>query len=517
MAEEIQRQEQQPEPPDDERLLACPEPDTLAAGDRAVESSDGVPTGDVVDDRELPSNEKRGPRRVGRRTALAIGGTAAVALGFGGYLWHQWSQAQSAETLVGNMIDEIVRGLPTDAQLLRMALECGDDELNLDRVQEQVGTTGQRLKARKYVFGTSIRFPIGLDNAPGPHHYQQHAIDQMGLDSLSPEALDELALELMVEVFAHPGAYSGQGNYPGHNTGAKDSIDGEGQVANPDFQTEARQVDELAIATMEPSFDDLRLLYDVMLGLMRGVHDPRQAMSPSISRDMQRLVMAFMTAMDGIIGDTGAHVLWAHHNFAQIDLDRRANGFVNPFVIQNDLTWKFDSFQRYFAISPIDNVPVDPLLSDWIVPDPFGPAVLNRAMLDSHALPYGFGRKLALIAWTKMMVADMQAIKTAKAEHPNLHFVRNQLMYINRLKYFYAAQALYGQDKGKIKLAGDGHPGQVEGMIAGAEQLAVRGLMLWKRQVNGRQRSVGEYSSLYVPEDVAAVNGLIAATMRAAA
>lgn len=517
MAEEILRQEQPPEPPADERSLALPGPDVLDAPHSEPGAATLDPAEVIVDDRELPGDAQHHPRKISRRTALVAGGAAVAALGFGTYLWRQWSQAQNAEKLVGNMIDEIVRGLPTDAQLLQMALECGDDELYLDEIQEQAGTTGQRLKARKYVFGTSIRFPIGLDNAPGPHHYQQHAIDQMGLDSLSQEDLKELALELVVEVFAHPGAWSGQGNYPHHKTGATDSIDGEGQVANPDFQAETRQVDELAVATMEPSFDDLRLLYDVMLELMCGVHNPRQAMSPTISRDMQRLVEAFMTAMDGIIDNTGANVLWAHHNFARIDLDRRASGFKYPFVVQNDLTWKFDDFQRYFSISPIDNEPVDPLLSDWIVPDPFGPPELNRAMLDSHALPYGFGRKLALIAWTKMMVADMNAIRTARAEHPNLRFVRNQLMYINRLKYFYAALALYGKDKGKIKLAGDGHPGQVEGMIAGAEQLAVRGLMLWKRRVNGVKRSVGEYSALYVPEDVAAINGLIAATMGAAA
>ena len=446
---------------------------------------------------------------------VAVGG-AVLAAGGGAWLKHQADQVNEAEVSINSLLDEVIGGIMTEAQFKAAAAQCGDVILDLDEEQRIAGDAGHWLTIFEAVFGTSNNFRWGLDNAGGPNN-QPNAIPQIGAESLDSQALAILRIvQIITKVFAHPGAYSGNGPYPHTDVGAQDSVAG-GQLHynqhGYNFQQDIRQNPAKPIVRYEGGYDDYRVLFSSVSDLASRLSDIRRMASTTLSQDMQNEVVRFLGSMDGVAAQFGRNLIMFADNLAEANDDRLQNGLMR-ITMEVVFTWNFVR-QRFFPFSAVDgdNAPLlnNPFLGALMQPDPTGPPDLGRYLVDTQALPGGIGPKLAFIAWAKIVQQQINALRTIAAKHPRLHRLITDLIDANKMPNFYAAPvyeeatatptptatADAGQATSPGEIVDGGHPGSIPGRRGGAENIALEGLRKRKRTgADGKVHTFDEHSSL---------------------
>ena len=469
--------------------------------------------------------------RFGRGRFIAGAGAVVgtVAVGGGLYAWgrHQADQLHEAQVSVNDMLDEVIHGMKTNNQFREAAAQCGDPVIDLDLEESLLaGNARSGLRLFEAAFGTSNNFKRGLDGPGKPHEpkpfSQPTSITEIGASSLDQQALDTLRIvEIITRVFAHPGAYSGDGPFPvpGMNIGATDSMisgqlnythqDKDGQIDYA-FQQELRQTTAKPIMRVEGGYDDYRVLFSSVAQLAGRLSDvKRLATSNNISKDMQHEVETFLAAMGRVADQFGKNLIKFADNLSEANDYRLERGLMR-ITMETVFTWNFVR-QRYFPFSAIDgdNSPLlnNPLLGGMMLADPTGPDNLGRYLLDTRALAGGIGPKLAYIAWGLIVERQIQALRVIEKNHPKLHRVVTDLIDMNKLPDFYTAEVYAPADAtATADAAGEGgspeltdksgHPGGVHGKLDGADRIALRGLEGRQRKVKGEKRTTGDFSSL---------------------
>ncbi len=473
--------------------------------------------------------------RFSRRTGVIAGGTVVLvggAAASGLYAWgrHQADQVHEAQVSVNGMLDEIILGMLSNNQYKEAAAACGDPVIDLDAEQDLYARQSLASDARgglalfEAAFGTSNSFRKGLDNAgrPGePKPFSQpNATIEIGASSLDQQALDTLRIvEIITRVFAHPGAYSGDGPFPGTDIGATDSVIS-GQLnythqnrageTDYDFQRELRQIDAKPIMRVEEGYDDYRVLFASVAQLADRLTDvTRLATSSNISRDMQGEVETFLDAMGKVADQFGNNLVAFADNLSDANDYRLENGLMR-ITMETVFTWNFVR-QRYFPFSAVDGnnnaLLNNPFLGGLMIADPTGPPDLGRYLVDTKQIPGGIGPKLAFIAWGLIVDRQISALRKIAINHPKLHRVVRDLIDMNKLSDFYTAD-VYADANATATAESDqqdisaeitdesGHPGGVTGKLDGAGRIALEGLDGRLRQVGDKKETMGDHSSL---------------------
>lgn len=468
--------------------------------------------------------------RFGRGRFIAGGVATALALSTSGaLLWghHQADQLHDAQVSVNDMLDEVINGMLSNNQFRAAAAQCGDTAIDLDYEQRLAGDAQSGLRLFEAAFGTSNNFRKGLDNGARPHQprafSQPNSITEIGASSLDRQALDTLRIvEIITRVFAHPGAYSGDGPFPisGMSIGAADSmISGQLNFAektgdyNYSFQRELRQIRAKPIMRVEGGYDDYLVLFSSAAQLADRLSDvKRLATSNNISKDMQHEVETFLEAMGKVADQFRDNLVMFADNLSEAN-DYRLERGLTRITMETVFTWNFVR-QRYFPFSAVDGnnsaLLNNPLLGGMMSADPTGPPNLGRYLLDTRALPGGVGPKLAFIAWGLIAQRQIDALHIIERNHPKLHRVVTDLIDMNTMSDFYVAD-IYNpsmatataesedqdDEDAPAKLTDKaGHPGGVKGKRGGAGQIALHGLNGRLRQVDRAQHKVGDFSSL---------------------
>lgn len=470
--------------------------------------------------------------RFGRRTGLkgaAIGAVVVAGVGSGLYAWgrHQADQIHDAQVSVNDMLNEVIHGMMTNNQFKEAAAQCGDPVIDLDLEESRLAGDAQGgLTLFEAAFGTSNNFRKGLDGQGRPHEpkpfSQPNSITEIGAASLDQQALHTLRIaEIITRVFAHPGAYSGDGPFPipGTNIGTADSMisgqlnythQGRDGQTDYEFQRELRQIIAKPIMRVEGGYDDYRVLFSSVAQLASRLSDvKRLATSNNISKDMQHEVETFLTAMGKVADQFGNNLIKFADNLSEANDYRLEHGLMRV-TMETVFTWNFVR-QRYFPFCAVDgdNSPLlnNPLLGGMMLADPTGPDNLGRYLLDTQALAGGIGPKLAYIAWGLIVERQINALRVIAKNHPKLHRVVTDLIDMNKLPDFYTAEVYSQADAtATAEAAGQGaqpeltdksgHPGGINGRFDGADRIALRGLDGRLRQVEDKKLTMGALSSL---------------------
>lgn len=440
---------------------------------------------------------------VSRRRILKWGAGLVVALSSAGtvarvaeHIWHEEAAPTLTVLSLKHDFDDMMAALPTDGQLLAQVPYLVDGRgrritsVNLDEFQATRGTSGP-VNSTEGIVGTSNNLGRGTMSDRGGPFNQPHSVGEVAEQSLDQSARSTLGIgAIRVGTFAIPGAYSGYA-YPGESR----QYGILAQLSDPRLREFLINADpnELVWLRYEGGFDDYRLMAVNTAQLAGNLSEiitavqSKRLVTPEEAEKAQLQFSAMKQQMQTIAANYGLNLEAAADIIAGINRERIVNG--NSSVVWKMVTpWSLEH-QNRLAFSALSGDNNDPALSRYLQPDLTDPQFLKRWYLDVAAIPGG--HEIAHWAWVLMLQAQNAAMQRIMARYPELLIIPEDLYGVNDQEDFYLARL----PDGTLDPDGDGHPGMVDGRIAGIQQLAVVHLGQWERNVYGKgQQQASAYA-----------------------
>jgi|GEM_PF-1954979 len=480
------------------------ESDEFGEDRRASEA--GLNIGEMAVEAAIGSHQAQVSRRKllrwGAGALLGITGLEAVVQ-IVPQVWQQTAPTLTVLSLKRDF-DDMMVALPTDEQLRAQVPYLVDGRgrkitsVSLDQFQADRETSGP-VNSEDAEVGISNNFGRGTMSDSGGPFNQPHSLGEVAERALDSSARSTLGLgTIKVGTFAIPGAYSGY-HYPGDSRQY-------GLLAQlsdrrlHEFLINAGS-DDLVWLRYEAGSDDFRLMAVNTAQLAGNLSEiiaavqSKRLVTPREAERAKRQFGDMQQQMQEIAAGYGVHLEAAADIIVGINRERIDSG-------KSGLLWRMVTpwsleHQNRLPFSALDGDNNDESLRMYLKPDLTDPKFPDRWYLDVAAIPGG--HEIARWAWVLLLQAQNAAMRRIIAKYPELMVIPEDLYGVNDQQDFYLARL----PDGTLDSDGDGHPGMVDGRIAGIQRLAVVHLGQWERDVYGKgQQQASAYARF--PDSAAA-------------